>query len=89
MGTSEFTLHGHCSPISLIVFRYLYVFNISYDGSFQLFRKSKAYNQWDVCLSEGRKYFVHREEFAKHLARADKARNSLSTRVGLIPCPVT
>lgn len=51
--------------------RYLFTYHLSYDGSFQLVRKNKAYDKWDTCLSEGRKYFVDRTDFSQHLALAD------------------
>lgn len=84
MGTSALKPLGP-RRLNPSIYRYLYVFHISYDGSFQLFRKNKAFDQWDICLSEGRKYFVNREDFAKHLARADNQQNRLSTRVRISP----
>lgn len=54
---------------------------MTYDGSFQMNRKNKAFDKWDMCLSEGRKYIVFRKEFESHLAHADKDGDKLSNRV--------
>ncbi|KAF8593035.1 hypothetical protein BDV93DRAFT_422934, partial [Ceratobasidium sp. AG-I] len=59
---------------------YLYVQHMSYDGSFQMVRKNKAFDQWDICLSEGRKYFAPIEQFQAHLERADTKLDKFSHR---------
>ncbi|KAF8596700.1 hypothetical protein BDV93DRAFT_454432, partial [Ceratobasidium sp. AG-I] len=46
---------------------YLYVQHMSYNGSFQMVRKNKAFDKWDVCLSEGHKYFAPIPLFQSHL----------------------
>jgi hypothetical protein len=43
--------------------RYIFTLHTSFDGSFQLFRKDKSYDRWDICLTDGRKYFVDSKEF--------------------------
>ncbi|KAG8706551.1 hypothetical protein FRC08_000988 [Ceratobasidium sp. 394] len=40
---------------------------ISYDGSFQLVRKNKAYDSHDLCLSDGAKYWVEQSQYKAHL----------------------
>ena len=44
-------------------------------------RKNKEYDRYDTCLSEGRKYFVVREEFKEHLEEADTHEPALSNKV--------
>ncbi|KAF8598255.1 hypothetical protein BDV93DRAFT_534391 [Ceratobasidium sp. AG-I] len=51
---------------------HLFVQHISYDGNFQLVRKNKAFDDWDICLSEGKKYFGDRDAFQAHLATIPK-----------------
>jgi hypothetical protein len=51
-------------------FRYLYSFLISYDGSFQLVRKNKSSDRWEICLSDGTKYFVEQRQYREHLERS-------------------
>ncbi|KAF8600744.1 hypothetical protein BDV93DRAFT_400433, partial [Ceratobasidium sp. AG-I] len=46
---------------------YLFSCHISYDGSFQLVRKSKSADKHDMCLSDGTKYFVEQAAYRKHL----------------------
>ncbi|QRV99059.1 hypothetical protein RhiJN_27078 [Ceratobasidium sp. AG-Ba] len=61
---------------------YLYAFHIAYDGSFQLYRKNKAYNDWDLCLSDGRKYFVEENAYQRFLSSSrgkDYAMNARDT----------
>jgi hypothetical protein len=57
--------------------------HLSYDGGFKLNCKDKTYDQWDTCLSDGRKYFVLEADFAAHLRMADASSQSLSNRVSL------
>ncbi|KAG8682153.1 hypothetical protein FRC08_015153, partial [Ceratobasidium sp. 394] len=60
--------------------RYLYVFHISYDGSFQLYRKSKTSDSWDLCLSDSRKYFVTSAAFQAFFACMNDMDAKASTR---------
>ncbi|KAG8747683.1 hypothetical protein FRC12_014020 [Ceratobasidium sp. 428] len=43
--------------------QHLFAQHISFDGSFHLYRKKKAFDSWDICLSDGRKYFVQSKPF--------------------------
>ncbi|QRV91950.1 hypothetical protein RhiJN_19968 [Ceratobasidium sp. AG-Ba] len=55
---------------------------ISYDGSFQLVRKNKAYDKHDVCLSDGAMYWVPMQEYKDHLAAKKDDAYEQSTRGG-------
>lgn len=55
---------------------------LNYDGSFQMNRKNKPYDQWDTCLSSSRQYFVKSEDFQAHLSANDPSSISQSTKVG-------
>ncbi|KAF8594282.1 hypothetical protein BDV93DRAFT_459311, partial [Ceratobasidium sp. AG-I] len=48
--------------------RFLYSIHLSYDGSFQLVRKNKSSDEYEICLSDGAKYFVHQASYQTHLA---------------------
>ncbi|KDN33781.1 hypothetical protein RSAG8_13130, partial [Rhizoctonia solani AG-8 WAC10335] len=55
---------------------YPFAYLISYDGSFQLTRKNKAFDQYDTCTSDGLLYWVQQESYAAHLlANKDTAYN--------------
>ncbi|KAG8725098.1 hypothetical protein FRC09_008776 [Ceratobasidium sp. 395] len=47
--------------------RHLFTQHISFDGSFYLYCKKKAFNAWDTCLSDGRKYFAPLQPFERFL----------------------
>ncbi|KAG9092599.1 hypothetical protein FS749_015599 [Ceratobasidium sp. UAMH 11750] len=53
--------------------RHLYAQHVSIDGSFQLYRKNKSYDAWDICLSDGRKYFLESAVFDRFF-QAEQAR---------------
>ncbi|KAG8795084.1 hypothetical protein FRC12_018127 [Ceratobasidium sp. 428] len=38
--------------------KYLFAQHISFDGSFQAYRKDKPADEWDTCLTDGRQYFL-------------------------------
>ncbi|QRV89654.1 hypothetical protein RhiJN_17672 [Ceratobasidium sp. AG-Ba] len=59
---------------------YVFGFHISYDGSFQLYRKNKVYDKWDICLTDGRKYFVEGEPYKRFLQSTSNARVTATTR---------
>jgi hypothetical protein len=61
--------------------RFLFTLHTSYDGSFQLSHKKKPYDAWDICLSDGRMYFVRDEPFKKYFKRTMEAGNRTSTKV--------
>lgn len=72
-------------PLLTIVKSYLFSQQLSYDGSFQLVRKNKAFDQYDTCLSDGMKYWVDCQGYKDYLtARQDDAYKQ-STRVGYSP----
>ncbi|EUC61585.1 hypothetical protein RSOL_400650 [Rhizoctonia solani AG-3 Rhs1AP] len=47
--------------------RYLFAQQLSYDGSFQLVRKNKAADEFDICLTDGLSYWVDRIPYLNHL----------------------
>jgi hypothetical protein len=55
---------------------------LSYDGSFQLVRKNKAFDSHDTCLSDGTKYFVEQAAYKHHLESNKDTAYLQSTRVG-------
>ncbi|QRV87020.1 hypothetical protein RhiJN_15038 [Ceratobasidium sp. AG-Ba] len=59
--------------------RHLYSLQLSYDGSFKLYRKAKAVDDWDTSLSRGRKYFVHTGDFQRYF-REQKCKPQTSTK---------
>ncbi|QRV73877.1 hypothetical protein RhiJN_01891 [Ceratobasidium sp. AG-Ba] len=65
----------------MIIDSYLFTYHLSYDGSFQLYRKNKTYDKWDICLSNGRKYFVQEDGFKKYLAGIGKDNAAGTTKV--------
>ncbi|KAG9097442.1 hypothetical protein FS749_006276 [Ceratobasidium sp. UAMH 11750] len=59
---------------------FLYMFHISYDGSFQLYCKSKSYDKWDLCLSDGRKYFADSEAYTRFLSTINASQSKETSR---------
>ncbi|KAG8763025.1 hypothetical protein FRC11_006400 [Ceratobasidium sp. 423] len=61
--------------------RYLFAQQLSYDGSFQLVRKNKAHDQFDICLTDGLMYWVKQDDYKAHLmANKDTAYNQHTHR---------
>lgn len=60
--------------------------HVSYDGNFQLVRKNKAYDSWDICLTEGRMYFGDRDRFTAHLVSIPKEVAERRDKVRRLPC---
>ncbi|KAG8699801.1 hypothetical protein FRC09_006368 [Ceratobasidium sp. 395] len=58
----------------------LYSQQITYNGTFQLTRKNKAHNEYDICLSDGTKYWVQQEEYKTHLEANKDTAYEQSTR---------
>ncbi|KDN34990.1 hypothetical protein RSAG8_11964, partial [Rhizoctonia solani AG-8 WAC10335] len=46
---------------------YLFAQQLSYDGSFQLVRKNKAFDSFDLCLTYGLQYMVSQSHYRAHL----------------------
>lgn len=55
--------------------------HLAYDGNFHLVRKDKEFDKWDVCLSDGRKYFVSQDSFKRHLQQPETEGTERSNRV--------
>jgi hypothetical protein len=62
--------------------RYLFTQQLSYDGSFQLVHKNKAFDNHDICLSDGLKYWVEQAAYKHHLEQNKDTAYLQSTRVG-------
>jgi hypothetical protein len=54
---------------------------LSYDGSFQLVCKNKAFDAHDICLSDGAKYWVEQAPYRRHLENNKDTAYLQSTRV--------
>ncbi|KDN34713.1 hypothetical protein RSAG8_12214, partial [Rhizoctonia solani AG-8 WAC10335] len=48
-------------------YRFLFSQLLSYDGSFQLVRKNKASDNFDICLTDGLMYWVDQVPYSEHL----------------------
>ncbi|KAG8705264.1 hypothetical protein FRC11_009183, partial [Ceratobasidium sp. 423] len=59
---------------------YLFAYLLSYDGSFQLIRKNKAFDQFDTCLSDGLLYWVQQAYYRDHLVANKDTAYDQSTR---------
>lgn len=62
-------------------FRNLFVLHLAYDGNFHLVCKDKEFDKWDICLSDGRKYFVDVKGFKEHLTVNDDMASNQSNKV--------
>lgn len=49
--------------------RFQYTTDLSYDGSFQLVRRQRAHDAFDICLTDGLMYFVHQASYEQYLDR--------------------
>jgi hypothetical protein len=65
-------------------YRYLYSQQLSYDGSFQLVRKNKTFDEHDICLSDGAKYWVGQADYKHHLKENEDTAYAQSTRVSVL-----
>ncbi|KAF8594266.1 hypothetical protein BDV93DRAFT_459337 [Ceratobasidium sp. AG-I] len=68
---------------------HFYVLHLAYDGNFHLVRKDKEFDKWDICLSDGRKYFVDVQSFKEHLQLNDNQTGSQSNKVLMLPPSIT
>ncbi|KAG8789237.1 hypothetical protein FRC12_013730 [Ceratobasidium sp. 428] len=59
---------------------FLYNQHISYDGSFQLTRKNKSYDEHDLCLSDGTMYWINQTSYKAYLESIDDSAYKQSTR---------
>ncbi|KAG9098113.1 hypothetical protein FS749_004659 [Ceratobasidium sp. UAMH 11750] len=49
--------------------QHLYTTHISYDGSFQLVRRQRAQDDYDICLTGGQLYFVESAPYEEYLSQ--------------------
>ncbi|KAG8713882.1 hypothetical protein FRC09_018212 [Ceratobasidium sp. 395] len=54
--------------------------HMSYDGSFQLYRKDKAYDSWDQCLTDGRMYFAQSAQYNEFLSNVNTDGTNATSR---------
>ncbi|KAG8683200.1 hypothetical protein FRC08_014472, partial [Ceratobasidium sp. 394] len=59
---------------------HLFTRHVSFDGSFQLGRRNKAYDSWDLCLTDARMYFVGSKPYLEFLERVKRLGHRLTTR---------
>jgi hypothetical protein len=67
------------------LYRYMYSSLLSYDGSFQIRRNRKPFDEHDICLSDGAKYFVPQTEYMAHLLANAAAPETQSAKVSNLP----